>query len=191
MNIEVEIKIKVENLEGLKKELPKFGKITKSIRQIDDYYIPCHRNFFERKPDPNEWLRIRHNPDCVIFEYDRSIDSADGSQLYAEEYETKISEPEEFKKILGFLDFKKVMTVDKKREYWDCEKFEVCLDEVENLGFFVEIEAKGDFKGNSEAMRECEKFAEKLGIKITKENRIKTGYPVLLLKKENYNYDKN
>ena len=183
MNIEVEIKFKVDNLDEFKKKLPEFGKLTKSIKQIDDYYVPCHRDFFAKKPDPSEWLRIRRNPDCAIFEYDRSVNSNNGAQFYAEEYETKISNPEELEKILVFLDFKKIMTVDKNREYWNCGKFEVCLDEIGNLGYFIEVEAKGDFEDNAQAMKECEKFFEKLQTKNTNKERIKTGYPVLLLEK--------
>jgi len=46
-------------------------------------------------------LRIRTNPDRVVFEYDKSINKkSDGEQEYAEEYETEISNPEEFRKIM-------------------------------------------------------------------------------------------
>jgi len=101
MNIEVEIKVKVDNFVQLKEKLPNFGQLVKTIRQIDEYYIPCHRDFFNQKPHPAEWLRIRINPDKVIFEYDRSVNKrADGRQDYAEEYESEISHPDEFRKIL-------------------------------------------------------------------------------------------
>ncbi|MCX6723459.1 MAG: class IV adenylate cyclase, partial [Candidatus Staskawiczbacteria bacterium] len=124
--------------------------------QIDDYYIPCHRDFFNQKPQPTEWLRIRTNPDKVVFEYDKSINKkADGDQDCAEEYETEISSVEDFRKILDFLDFKKVITVDKQREYWMCGNIEMALDEVKGLGSFVEAEAKGDFKDLAEAKKAC------------------------------------
>ncbi len=183
MNIEVEIKIKLENLEKVRKNLLLSGKIIKLINQIDEYYVPCHRDFFAQKPQPTEWLRIRTNPDRVIFEYDRSINKkADGEQDYAEEYETEISNPEEFRKILKFLDFKKIITVEKNREYWDCDNFEIALDEVKGLGFFIEVEAKSDsFNDNIKAKEECIDFLEKLGLKNVKNNQIKKGYPALLL----------
>ena len=47
----------------------------------------------------------------------------------------------------NFLDFKKVITVDKTREIYDCKDFEVVLDNVKNLGNFLEIEAKKDLGG--------------------------------------------
>jgi len=185
MNVEVEIKVKVDNLEEIRKKVAEMGKLIKSIRQVDEYYIPCHRDFFNQKPHPVEWLRIRTNPDKTIFEYDKSINkNAQGEQEYAEEYETEISNPDELRKILDFLDFKKVVTVDKQREYWMCQNMEVALDEVKGLGSFVEAEAKGDFENNVEAKKACINFLENLGIKDVDINKINTGYPVLLLEKK-------
>ena len=187
MNKEVEVKIKIENFDDIKKKVSTCGRLIKSIRQIDEYYIPFHRDFFAQKPRPTEWLRIRTNPDRVVFEYAKSINKKpNGEQEYAEEYETEISNPKEFRKILKFLDFKKVITVDKNREYWDCGRFEVALDKVKGLGSFIEVEAKNDFfKNNIEAKIECINFLKKLGVKNVEKNHIKKGYPVLLLEKKN------
>lgn len=187
MNVEIEIKVKLDTLEDVKRELSKFGKLIKDIRQIDEYNTPCQRDFFVHKPSPVEWLRIRTNPDGSVFEYDKSIEKEDGLQDYAEEYETGISNPDEFRKILNFLDFKKIVTIDKQRQYWDCGDFEVCLDKVKDLGFFIEVEAKGDVENTEKAREGCFNFLEKLGIKDYEKNLIKEGYPVSLLKlkKEN------
>ncbi len=186
MNVEVEIKIKITNFKKIKDEISKKGKLSKSIRQTDEYYVPCHRNFFNQKPYPMEWLRIRNNPDESIFEYDLSINKkADGKQDYAEEYETVISNVQDFRKILKFLDFKKIITVDKNRQYWDCGNLEVVLDEIKDLGFFIEVEAKGDFENTAEAEKECIEFAQRLGIRNARDKQIKKGYPVLLLEKLN------
>jgi len=182
MNIEVEIKVKIDNFEEIKEKVSKIGKLIKSIKQIDDYYVPCHRDFFARKPHPIEWLRIRTNPDKTVWEYTRSINQRDdGDYDYAEEYETEILDKSELEKILGFLDFKKSITIEKYREYWMCDGIEVALDNVTGLGYFIEAEAKGDFKDEKEAKEECKKFLENLGIKEVEENRIKTGYPELFL----------
>ena len=184
MNIEVEIKIKVDNLEEIKKRVSATGKLIKSIRQVDDYYVPCHRDFFAQKPQPSEWLRIRTNPDKTIFEYDKSINlKANGEQECAEEYETAVSNPKELEKILDFLDFKKVITVDKQRKYWTCGDVEVALDTVKGLGCFVEAEAKGNFGDNAEAKRVCVDFLESIGVKDAGREQINTGYPVLVLGK--------
>ena len=184
MNIEVEIKVKVENLKEIKKKVSKIGKLVKAIKQIDDYYTPSHRNFFTQKPHPTEFLRIRTNPGKIVFEYDKSINKrADGDHDYAEEYETEILDKKEFEKILGFLDFKKVLTIEKEREYWMCGKIEVALDNVKGLGSYVEAEAKGNFKDEKEAKQECIKFLENLGIKNVQNTQIKKGYSEMLFEK--------
>ena len=185
MNIEVEIKVKIDNFEEIKEKVSKIGKLIKSIRQIDDYYVPSHRDFFARKPHPIEWLRIRTNPDKVVWEYTRSINQKeDGDYDYAEEYETEVKDKSELEKILGFLDFKKSITIEKYREYWMCGGIEIALDNVTGLGYFIEAEAKGDFKNEAEAKEECIKFLEELGINNVEENRIKTGYPELYLENQ-------
>ncbi len=184
MNVEVEVKVKIENFEEIKERVANRGKLIKSIKQIDEYYVPCHRDFFAQKPQPTEWLRIRTNPDKVVFEYDKSINmKADGDYDFAEEYETEISDPEEFRKILNFLDFKRITTVDKQREYWDCKEFEVALDIVKDLGSFIEVEAQGDFENTAEAKKACLDFLKDLGIKDAETTQIKKGYPTLLLEK--------
>lgn len=186
MNIEIEIKVKIDNFDLLKDSLPKFGKLVKSIQQIDEYYTPIQRDFFAVKPHPVEWLRIRTNPDKVIFEYDKSIGKReDGLQDYAQEYETEIKQPDELRKILEFLDFKKVAIVDKQREYWDCGNFEVVLDNVKGLGYFVEVELKEDCSDGLIGRQKCMEFLGKLGIKVTESDITKTGYPVLLMNANN------
>lgn len=183
MNVEVEIKVKIENLEGIKKRVSEIGKLIKSIKQIDEYYVPLHRDFFAQKVR-TEWLRIRTNPDKTVFEYDLSVNKdKNGKQEYAKEYETGISEPDEFRKILDFLNFRKVITVEKQREYWDCGNIEVALDKIKDLGDFIEAEAKGDFKTSKEAEEACLNMLYKLGIKDAKEKQINKGYPELLLDK--------
>lgn len=184
MNVEVEIKIEIDNFEEIKAKVAAVGKLIKSIKQVDDYYIPCHRDFFAQKPHPTEWLRIRTNPDKVIFEYDKSINKKEnGEQECAEEYETEILNAEELRKILNFLDFRKVVTVDKQREYWDCGDLEIALDKIEGLGSFIEAEAKGDFGNTAEAKKACLEFLSELGIKNAREIQINKGYPILLLEK--------
>jgi adenylate cyclase class 2 len=187
MKTEVEIKVKVDRkeFEYIKKILPAFGKFFLAVRQTDEYYTPPHKDFFAKKPLPDEWLRIRTDKDKKsIFEYNKSFDDEKKDDYWAKEYESEISDPEEFKKILSFLDFKKVIEVDKKREYWICNNFEVSLDEVKDLGFFVEVEASGVFKSTKEARKGCINFLEKLGIKNFEERRVKVGYPILLLERK-------
>ena len=53
MNIEVEIKVEVSDFEDIKNRVARMGKLIKSIRQIDEYYIPCHRDFLRKNLIPS------------------------------------------------------------------------------------------------------------------------------------------
>jgi predicted adenylyl cyclase CyaB len=75
------------------------------------------------------------------------------------------------------------LTIEKQREYWMCNNIEVALDNVKDLGYFIEAEAKGDFKDEKEAKQECINFLEKLGVKDVEKNYSKKGYPELFLEK--------
>jgi len=79
------------------------------------------------------------------------------------------------------LDFKKIVIVDKQREYWDCGDFEVAVDDVKGLGYFVEVEAKSSFENTIQARQGCIKFLSKLEMTVNEDDLIKVGYPVMLL----------
>lgn len=49
------------------------------------------------------------------------------------------------------LDFKAVIVVEKTRSSWEIKNIEVPVDEVTNLGTFIELEAKGEFESIKKA----------------------------------------
>ncbi|MFH0791815.1 MAG: CYTH domain-containing protein [bacterium] len=76
---------------------------------------------------------------------------------------------------------KKIVIVDKQREYWNCGDFEVAVDDVKGLGYFVEVEAKSNFENAIQARQKCIIFLDKLGMTVNEEDLIKVGYPVMLI----------
>ena len=186
MNIEVEVKLKIENRNEVREKVASLGKFVKSIKQIDEYYIPSHRDFFAQKPHPLEWMRIITEPDRVIFGYYRSISTEIEKERgrVDEEYESEITNYEDFKKTLEFLDFKKIITVTKEREYWEYGKLEIALDKIKELGDFIEVEAKGDFKSDKEAKSACVSLLHKLGIENTDDKELWEGYAEMVLNKK-------
>ena len=74
--------------------------------------------------------------------------------------------------------------VDKKREIYFVENVKLHVDEVQNLGNFVEIEAI-DYEGTigEEKLREqCQQWIERLGIK--REHLLESSYSDMLMEKE-------
>ena len=176
--IEVEIKLPVDEATflGLQKKLK--DKFVKKEREVDEYFTPAHRNFLAPQ-FPFEWLRLRNSK---ILTYKHYHPENVEINTHCDEFECVISNPSQFQKILASLDFKKLVTVDKSRETYRTDEFEFALDKIEELGYFIEIEALKIF-GNISATREkLFEVARNLGINISTFD--KRGYPYLMLKKK-------
>ena len=177
-DLEIEIQVRVENDEPLIKLLEEEGNPVLDDHQTDEYYTPCHRDFFATKPI-DEWLRIRESGKHSIT-YKNWHHGADGKTTHADEYETVVSDAEQVRKIFKVLDLKPVITVYKYRRSWNYMDYEVSVDEIKGLGSFVELEYKG--RGNVDPKKvndEMIAFLKKVGVGKIERNFV--GYPYLLL----------
>ncbi len=68
---------------------------------------------------------------------------AAGEMKIREEVETVVLNPSASMTILQHLGFSEVVLYEKRRETWQLDACEVCLDELPQLGWFVEIEGPG------------------------------------------------
>lgn len=140
-DVEIEIKVQIENSENLKTFLKKEGEFTGEKHQVDEYFTPAHRDFTAPRPAA-EWLRIRTStPGSVAYKRWHYDDQ--GHSQYCDEFETEVSDPISLRKIFAALDIKPLITVDKTRRAWHYKDYEIALDSVIELGNFVEIEYKG------------------------------------------------
>lgn len=139
-DIETEIKIKLtkEEYQELEKKMKKTAQFIKKSHQLDTYYQPTYRKFVkDKESEINEWLRIGKRGERVILTYKRWYD------IHCDEYEVEIDNLENMNKIFKILGLEEIATVDKTRTtYLYQDKYEVALDYVEKLGYFVEIEVK-------------------------------------------------
>lgn len=182
-NQEVELKFNLteHNFKRLKKILEESAKFVSKSRQIDEYFTPAHRNFVEPKY-PFEWLRIGQRGDKIILNYKHWHPENMETATHCDELETEVKDAGQLNRILSALDFKKLICIDKEREtYTWYDEFEIVLDKVKNLGFFVEIEALKDFGGIEITRKKLFELAKKLDLDT--ENPDKRGYPYLLLEK--------
>ena len=152
--IEVEIRARVKDFNKIKNELKDIGaEFSKSIHQIDKIF--GHPKFL----DENSMIieggivpRIRCvNNNCLI-EF-KEINRKSGAGM---EIKSEISDVNLGVDFLNKLGFKEAFTVDKKRQSYKYKDFSIDLDEVEKLGFFVEIEKIVDSYNKKEiAKKEC------------------------------------
>ena len=187
-NIEIEIQVNVENAKPLWEFLETNGSFQAKKHQLDEYFSPAHRNFIAIRPVA-EWLRLRdadgkHSINYKNWHYDEN-----GKSNYCDEFETKVENIEQGRKILSALNFQPVIVVDKLRKIWTYKDYEIAVDSVKNLGDFVEIEYIGEDEeaDPKKITEEMINFLKEIGCgKIT---RNYVGYPFLLLFPEEAKYE--
>jgi adenylate cyclase, class 2 len=177
---EIELQAQVENVAPLIALLEREGEFKYERRQRDQYFTPAHRDFLSANPI-EEWLRLRDADGVFTLNYKKWHLDGEGRGLYADEYETKIESLEIGEKILGALDAKPIIVVEKVRKAWNYKEYEVCLDSVKDLGDFVELEYIGsrDAADHKEIMDGMIAFLKELGCGTLTINH--SGYPALLL----------
>ncbi len=183
-DVEVEIKIPLDeaNFSRVQNQLKQTAKLVKDSQETDDYYTPAHRDFLEPQY-PYEWLRLRKKAGRIILNYKHFHPENVPDTTHCDEFETEITSSEQLHKIFSSLNFKKIVTVDKKREnYRVGEEFDIAMDIVQELGHYIEIEALKDFGGVDATRQKLYELAKKLGIDISKED--KRGYPYILMEKK-------
>ena len=142
-DIEIEIKVKIEHSNSLLDFLERNAKFQKEQQQVDEYFLPSHRDFTEVRP-VKEWLRLRDSSGKKSINYKNWHHDDDGKSHYCSEYETEIEDLNQLKKILDALNFKSVVTVDKVRKTWVYKDYEIAIDLIKELGDFIEIEYAGN-----------------------------------------------
>jgi len=183
-NIEIEIKVPVDKSLFLevKSKLGKIARFEKDVKQKDDYFTPVHRSF--TAPEfPYEWLSIRKRDGKCIVNYKHFYPENVEVTAYCDEFETEIGNAGGVEKMFSALNFKKLVSVEKEREVFVFkDMFEIALDNVKGLGYFIEIEAVKDLGSVENARKEIAEFAKTLGVEGSKAD--KRGYPFLLMEKK-------
>ena len=154
-DFEVELKFAVEDHAGLIRDLESFQPHRSApIRQVDRYFNHPSRDFGQT----NEALRIRSIGDETRITYKGPL--LDHIAKTRREIELRLADPseEQTAEMLKLLGFKEVRTVVKSRTSltlnFEDREIEVALDEVDDLGRFVELECVTP-EADKDAVRNC------------------------------------
>lgn len=151
-----------------------------TVRQRDIYFDHPTRSF----ASTDEALRIR---EIVVVE-DEGDGTAQltykGPRLTGEaktrkELESGIDDADQLQAILQALGFEPVATVEKRREIYRLDDYEISLDTVEDLGEFLEVETQSDRDDVEAADVRAEEILGSLGIDPAES--ISTSYLELIL----------
>ncbi len=176
---EIEVKAKVENFEFILSKLKELGcSLSEPLIQKDRIYL--HKDLrFEEITKGSVILRIRDSNGKIILTLKKQCEN-ELDDLESEVVVGNLDKAEEF---LNHLDFHEVIKVNKKRIKCNYKDYEICLDEVEKLGQFVEVEKlTNDEEDSLKVQAELFAFLESLGVK--KEDQVFQGYDTLIFNKK-------
>ena len=145
----MEVKAHVKNINELEQViLQDNGQYLKTVHQRDIYFKHPARNFAKT----DEALRIRCEED------DRARVTYKGPKLdrkskSREEFEVEINNPEILEQIFVNLGFVPVPGVEKIRKLYKLGDMTISLDEVKDVGEFIEVEIETASKNDYKAKR--------------------------------------
>lgn len=183
-NTEIEIKTPVSRADFLRIRtyLEKEARFVKSSHQIDTYYSPLGKLFLKPKY-PYEWLSIRERGGKVAINYKYWHPEGKRVVTHCDEFETEVSDKAQTEKIFKALKLEKLVAVEKDRSVYVKTGLEIALDQVKDLGYFVEIESLDNRGGVEKTMQKILKFA-KSKLKITKLIDVQGGYAAELMRRK-------
>jgi adenylate cyclase class 2 len=146
---EVEIKARAR-VEPLEAELKRRGAVFEKVaRQADIYYNAPDHDFGVT----DEAVRLRRQGSKTFLTYKGP--KLDAKSKTRKEVEVEVSDFEKMQDILLSLGFRKTLDVVKERRMYQYRGAEVCLDRIEGLGDFVELELQAESTDDITAKRDA------------------------------------
>lgn len=179
---EIKVKARIKDKEKILLNLEEQGCVfSDSIKQVDTVYVKITGNVEDYLKN-DHFVRIREKSDGrYIFTVKRP--KALGKNLVKTEHESEIKDAKELEQALFLMGYKLSNRVIKVRRTGKCGDYEICLDEVEGLGSFIEIEKMAQEETEHEiVLKELQSFLSLLG--VSGEDEVKKGYDILILESE-------
>ena len=172
--IEIEVKARADH-ERIRELLTGLGARAIGVEQhCDTYYNAPHRDFSLT----DEALRIRIvNRHAVLTYKGKKLDAVSKTR---EEFETDV-DGDTMRSILLSLGFVESGVVKKTRAVFEFEDLMICLDSVDGLGQFIEVETMVESESDVVLHRtRVFEFLDKLG--IGQEDSIRVSYLEMLIR---------
>ena len=180
---EIEVKARVRDKEALLRALGERGVVLSEPVTEDDTLYALEVGDMKSYNQNANFLRLRVRSDGkTIFTLkhhpDRHEGRADSMPL---EHETTVGSRDEIEHMLLLMGYHEAVRVLKSRQKGTLGKWEVCVDEVEGLGSFMELEELAGPDEVARVLAEMLAMYEELG--IAKEDTYADRYDIALLKK--------
>jgi len=163
--LEVELKVRVPSLDPVRERLTEQNaEFLGKLHEHDIYYNAPHRDFGKT----DEAVRVRYSDDHAVVTYKGPKLKKFGLKA-REELNFAVESGTAFETMLIRLGFTKTTEVNKWRENYKLGTASICLDRVDELGTFAEIEVIVADETDDPSAR-IEKIAQEIGA---------TGEPIL------------
>jgi len=183
---EIEVKAKLKDRESIIQHLKKAGaEMLGTKYQKDTAFWPNDVKITDIHLPGKNYLRIReqvlNDKKKVIFTLKQDV----SSQLDCKEYEIEIGEKDvpTLRNIILTLGYYEFIVIEKNRTTAKIGDIEICLDDVTDLGSFIELEKFGESENALAIQNELYGMLESWG--IGKEDYVYDGYDILIHKKNN------
>src|SRR3989344_153967 len=170
--MEIEIRAKLLSPARLIKQLKNDSRVVfESAKKEKDLYFK-HQSDKDRKLV----LRIRKTKTGDILTFKAKSKGADTAWP---DVDMPLTHAKALEAILRGSDYEEVVTITKDRTTFRCGTFEINVDHIKELGWFVEIEARGKQSERKKLEKQLSDFLAELG--INKADIIRQGYVPLAL----------
>lgn len=175
---EIEVKVRLENPRSTVDQLAALGcRLSEAVTQKDRVFLKAGLDYVQAR-GKEIFLRIREQAEKSMF----TLKQAKTNELDCLEKELTIDNPDEMAKILELLGYNQIMIIQKTRRKGQCAGFNLCLDEVDGLGAFLEVEVISDEPAN-EVQNGVLRWLKSFG--INESDIVMQGYDTLIYQKEN------
>ena len=179
---EVEVKAKLKDRQAVMKKLDAFGcKFSEELHQVDHIFLPKDTPF--PSPFKTPVLRVRKSNDKYFF----TLKISQSGRQDSLERELEIMDGKMMMEIINLIGFEEFIPVDKKRIKTKYKDMVIELDEVKELGEFIEVEkivTHTDPEIRKNIQKELCEFLETIG--VAKEDLlVNAKYDIMLFEKQN------
>ena len=181
--MEIEVKARLKNEKVVVKKLTELGcKLSEPIVQ-DDTVWSKEAGSLKVFLSNDVFLRIRiQNREKIILTAKKPKAKSGHASLVKHEFEVVVDSEKEAQGILTLLGLQPAVHTKKIRRKTNYKDYEICIDEIENLGAFIEIEKIGEEKDANKIQKEMLLFLSSLS--VSEDDVVKKGYDILMLEKE-------
>ncbi len=172
MCVEIEAKLKVQSLEPIETKLKELGgEFLGEWEQTDFYFDDADSDLLKSDRCLRLRLQVTGSQEMIFLTYKGAKEKSRFKKR--KEIEIEVKDSDSVEKLLSELGYEKAIVIEKKRRIWRFGGCEVALDQLQELGSFVEIEGPDE-----------EKVAEvQLSLGLADLPHIGSGYAVLTREK--------